>query len=275
MNAVMSLAYNLESYPSCLYEAGYIISRIEPHFNVNGGINPDILFMSDRRGLFAECKGGEYYIGANLEKYGQITTRHLVEKGIDIAVETVELDVGIFGKENLEALKEKLEKEGIFYPQVVMNKFIQKKYGNDFKDPVLQKLFSEPIEIKGKPLIILRFSKESSLKKIAPCIFQTLMKRSMSKEDTFTTRELTEESLGEIWENLDRELKKVLCNKVGQFLRHCKRNHLQRYLHKDKDTWKIKVSDHWKTRDRFQKDCRKTVESLDQTTLFDFGVRTE
>lgn len=165
MNAVLSLAFNLESYPSCLYEAGYTISMIEPRFNINGGINPDILFISGEKGLFAECKGGEYYIGTNLEKYDQINTRHLVEKGIDITVKIIELDVAIFGKENLEALKEILEKEKITYPQVVMNKFIQKKYGNDFKDPVLQKLFSDPIEIKGKPLTILRFSKESSLKK--------------------------------------------------------------------------------------------------------------
>ena len=39
MNSVLSLAYNLESYPHHLYKAGYSISRIEPRFNVDGGVN--------------------------------------------------------------------------------------------------------------------------------------------------------------------------------------------------------------------------------------------
>ena len=84
INSVLSLAYNLESYPNHLYRAGYRISRIEPRFNVNGTLNPDILFMSDKRGLFCECKSGGYYTGQNTELYQRITTRHLVEKGIDI-----------------------------------------------------------------------------------------------------------------------------------------------------------------------------------------------
>jgi hypothetical protein len=63
INSVLSLAYNLESYPNHLYRAGYRISRIEPRFKVSGigTPNPDILFMSDEWGLFCECKSGEYY----------------------------------------------------------------------------------------------------------------------------------------------------------------------------------------------------------------------
>lgn len=275
INAVLSLAYNLESYPNHLYVAGYRISRIDPRFDVNGGVNPDILFMSRERGLFAECKAGEYYTGANIGKYEQINLRHLVEKGIDIPAEIVELDVGIFGKENLESLKEKLKDEGITYPQVIMDTVIQKKYGDDFKDPNLRDLFDKSVEIKGKPLIILKFSEDSSLNRIAPYIFQTLAARSASGRTEFTTRELTEESLGEIWNNLDRELKKRLSNKVGKFLRFCRRNHLRPYLSKEKGTWTIRINDHWKSRNRFRKDFQEVVKSLDQKTLFDFGFRTE
>ena len=187
LNSVLSLAYNLESYPNHLYKAGYFISRIEPKFSINGGLNPDILFMSNERGLFAECKGGEHYTGENLGRYSQITARHLVEKGIDIPTEDVEIDVGIFGKGNLEKLKEKLEDKGITYPQVIMNGIIQKKYGNNFRDPILQKLFAEPVKIKGKPLAILKFTDDSSLKKIAPYISQTLIARSASGRVEFTT----------------------------------------------------------------------------------------
>ncbi|MBU4076955.1 MAG: hypothetical protein KKI06_09660, partial [Euryarchaeota archaeon] len=59
INSVLSLAFNLESYPNHLYKAGYHISRIEPQFNVNGTLNPDIFFISDERGLFCECKSHE------------------------------------------------------------------------------------------------------------------------------------------------------------------------------------------------------------------------
>ncbi|KYK30965.1 MAG: hypothetical protein HXS48_25650 [Theionarchaea archaeon] len=269
-NSVLSLAYNLESYPNHLYKAGYSISRIEPKFNVNGGVNPDILFMSDDRGLFAECKGGEYYTGENLGRYDRIAARHLVEKGIDIPAGSIEIDVGIFGKENLEALKDKLLEEGITYPQVIMNKVIQKKYGNDFKDTALQKLFVEPVQIKGKPLQILRFTENSSLRKIAPYVFQAMAARSASKRVEFTTRELTEELMGEIWDSLDRELQKTLSNKVGLFLRRCKNEYLRPYLGKKENVWRIRVKDHWKSRKKFGEDCKRMVKNLDQTSLYDF-----
>lgn len=226
--------------------------------------------MSNERGLFTECKGGEYYTGENLGKYDQITTKHLVEKGVDIPAESVELDVGIFGKKNLEALREKLQDEGITYPQVIMNRFIHKKYGDNFKDLALQKLFAEPVEIKWKPLTILRFTEDSSLRKVAPYIFQSLMERLASGRTEFTTRELAKESMGEIWETLDRELQRTLSNKVGLFLRRCKNESLGPYLGKKKDTWRIKVKDHWKSRRKFSEDCRRMVRNLDQTSLYDF-----
>lgn len=238
MNSVLSLAYNLESYPNHLYVAGYSISRIEPRFAVNGGVNPDILFISGGRGLFAECKGGEYYTGENLRRYNSIHARHLIEKGIDIPTDPIELDVGIFGRE-----------------------------------AKLQELFAERVEIKGSPLIILKFSENSPLKKIAPHIFQALLARSVSGKVEFTTRELTEEVMGDIWENLDGQLKKTLSNKVGQFLRRCRNEHLRPYLSKREEIWRVKVKDYWKSRKRFSEDCQGMIRNLDQTSLYDFMYR--
>ncbi|MBU7024156.1 MAG: hypothetical protein HXS40_08300 [Theionarchaea archaeon] len=248
---------------------------IEPRLNVDGGVNPDILFMSETRGLFAECKGATFYVGANLEKYDQVTLRHLVEKGIDVPTEFLELDVGIFGKENLELLKERLESQGIDYPQVTLNCVIQKKHGRDFKDPRLQSLFLKPVEIRGRPLNVLRFAPDSSLKRLAPYVFQTLISRIISGNTEFTTRELAGETLGEIGERLDSQLMKALGNKMGEFLRICRKTYLRKYLSKDGKTWRIGVNDHWKSRNRFRQDCQKVVEDLDQTTLFDFGVRKD
>jgi len=60
INSVLSLSYNLESYPNHLYRAGYRISRIEPRFNISGigAPNPDILFMSGERDYFVNAKAG-------------------------------------------------------------------------------------------------------------------------------------------------------------------------------------------------------------------------
>ncbi len=266
INSVLSLAFNLESYPNHLYKAGYHISRIEPRFEVN----PDIFFISDERGLFCECKSGEVFIGNNLKLYHNITTRNLVEKGIDIPKENMEFDVGIFGKKNLESLKDRLKKKGITYPQVIIDEFIQKRFGDDFKDPVLQELFSEPIKIKRKPLVILKFSKDSSFKKIAPFIFNTLMAKSVSKRITFTSRELTEESLGDIWDNLDKDLQKSLNGKIKKFLKHCKTHELRDYLSNREDVWTVEINEHWKSRKKFSDDCTHLMENLDQRTLWDF-----
>ena len=272
INSVLSLAYNLESYPNHLYRAGYRISRIEPRFNVSGigALNPDILFMSDERGLFCECKSGEYYTGQNLKLYQGITIRHLVEKGIDIPTENPELDVGIFGRGNMGALADRLQAEEITYPQVMMDDFIRKVSGDDFKDPVLRDLFREPVRIHGKPLTVLKFSEDSSFKKIAPYIFNTLMARSVSGRIEFTSRDLAGDSLEEIWDHLDRKSQKILSGKVKSFLKHCKTGGLGEYLSNREDVWAIEINDHWKSRKKFSDDCNRLMGNLDQKTLWDF-----
>ena len=275
INSVLSLAYNLESYPNHLYKAGYRISRIEPQFNVNRTLNPDILFISNDRGLFCECKSGEFHTGNNLKTYQNITTRNLVEKGIDVTNENLEFDVGIFGKKNIEVLKDKLQEKGITFPQVVIDEFIQKKFGDDFKDAILQELFNKPLKIERKPMVILKFSKDSSVKKIAPFIFSTLMSRSVSKQTAFTSRELTEESLGDIWDNLDKDLQKSLNGKVRKFLKHCKSHELKDYLSNNEDIWKIEINEHWKSRKKFSDDCDLLIQNLRQKILFDFGFEEE
>lgn len=131
-------------------------------------------------------------------------------------------------------------------------------------------MFAEPAEIKRKPLAILRFTENSPLKKVAHYIFQLLMERLASGKIEFTTRELTKELMGEIWENLDREFQKTLSNKVGLFLRRCKNEYLRPYLSKKENIWKVRVKDHWKSRKKFSEDCRKMVRNLDQKSLYDF-----
>ncbi|CAD6493847.1 MAG: hypothetical protein DIAAKJNI_00564 [Candidatus Argoarchaeum ethanivorans] len=158
INAVLGLAYNFESYPNHLFKAGYKLSRIEPIIGVPDSINPDILFMSENMGLFAECKGGKFKIGSNLSRYDSIQVRHLIEKGIDIPSESLELDVGIFGRDNLMHLNERLSEEGINYPQVILDGRIEQIYGRPFRDPNLKELFSEPVEIKSKAPLILKFT---------------------------------------------------------------------------------------------------------------------
>ena len=79
----------------------------------------------------------------------------------------------------------------------------------------------------------------------------------------------------EIWENLDSKLKTALSGKVGELLRFCKSKHLGFYLSKKGNIWKIRINYHWKSRDRFSKDCEMALKSLSQKTLFDFGFKTE
>jgi hypothetical protein len=271
MNSVLSLAYNLESYPNHLFKAGYQIKRIEPKIKAEGILSPDIFFVSNISGLFAECKTGNYQIGTNLKNYQRISARHLVEKGIDVPSEDLALDVAIFGYDNINSLKDKLLNEGIDYPQVTINKYVHKKYGRDFKDSELQKLFIEPVEIKGKPLIILKFDQHSPKEKIAPFVFQSLMARSVSSRETFTTREFTEELIGELWNSIDGKLQTTLSNKVGSLLSFCRsQRELRPYLFKRENIWTIRIKDHWKSKKKFSEDCERVMGKLDQLTLVDF-----
>jgi hypothetical protein len=276
MNSVLSLAYNLESYPNHLFNAGYKISRIEPKIKVQGILSPDIFFISDVRGLFAECKTGNRMIGSNLKNYQQISARHLVEKGIDIPSNDLDLDIAIFGYDNINLLNYKLSNEGIDYPQVIINNNIYKKYGRDFKDTELQNQFNEPKEIKGKPLIILKFGEDSPLEKIAPFVFQELMARSISSRATFTTREFTEELIGDIWNSLDSKLQKAMSNKVKSLLSFCKlQREIRPYLIKRDDIWTIKIKDHWKSKKKFSNNCETVMGKLNQCTLINFDVKRD
>lgn len=62
---------------------------------------------------------------------------------------------------------------------------------------------------------------------------------------------------------------------MGELLRFCKNKHLGFYLSKKGNIWKIRINYHWKSRDRFSKDCEMALKSLSQKTLFDFGFKTE
>lgn len=270
INGVLGLACNLESYPNHLFKAGYKIARIEPKFNIGGTINPDILFISENMGLFAECKSGEHKIGANLSRYDSIQLRHLVEKGIDISDENMALDVGIFGKDNLVKLKHKLLEEGIDYSQVILSNEIKKIHGRSFKDPLLENLFSYSVAVKSKPPLMLRFTGESSNKRIAPFVFNTLMSRSLSGKTQFKVQEITAEVVGEIWDKLDKDLKRAMTKKMKRFLNICKRKYLKDYLQNNEDLWIITIGEHWKTRKKFSDDCNRLINSLNQKDLFDF-----
>lgn len=274
MNSVLSLAFNLESYPNHLFNAGYKISIIGPRINAQGILNPDIFFISEIRGLFAECKTGNLMIGENIKKYSKINTRHLVEKGIDIPSSDLDLDVAIFGYDNLYYLNNKLLNEGIEYPQVLINNKIYKKFGRDFKDLKLKNLFSKEIEIKSKPLIILKFDENSSQERVAPFVFQELMARSMSSKATFTTREFTEDLIGEIWLSLDSKLQQSINNKVKDVLTFCKlQREIRPYLAKRDDVWTIKIKDHWKSKKKFSANCEKVMGKLNQCTLINFDKK--
>lgn len=270
INGVLGLAYNLESYPNHLFKAGYKIARIEPKFNVGSTINPDILFISDNMGLFAECKSGEHKIGANLSRYDSIQLRHLVEKGIDISDENMALDVGIFGNDNLIKLKHRLLEEGIDYSQVILSNEIKKIHGRTFKDPLLESFFSYSVAVNSKPPLILRFTEGSSNKRIAPFVFNTLMSRSLSGKTQFKVQEITAEVVGEIWDKLDKDLKRTMVKKMKKFLNICKRKHLKDYLQNNEDLWVIDIGEHWKTRKKFSDDCDRLINSLNQKELFDF-----
>lgn len=270
INAVLGLAYDLESYPNHLFKAGYKVSRIEPVIGVPDSINPDILFMSDNMGLFAECKGGKFKIGANLKRYDSIQVRHLIEKGIDIPSESLELDVGIFGLDNLVHLNDQLSKEGIDYPQVILDGTVEQINGRPFKDQTLKDLFSKPVEIKSHAPLILKFTGSSPTKRIAPFVFTTLMSRSITGRNKFKVRDLTEEVMDDIWDNLDKNLQKTLVDKMKSFLRRCQRKQLKSYLYNNDDIWNVTITDHWKSRKKFSDDCNKFIHELDQKELFDF-----
>jgi len=270
INAVLGLAYNFESYPNHLFKAGYKLSRIEPIIGIPDSVNPDILFMSENRGLFAECKGGKIKIGSNLRRYDSVQVRHLIEKGIDIPTESLELDVGIFGRDNLIHLKEQLTEKGIDYPQVILDKTVEQIHGRSFKDPKLNALFSESVEIKSKAPLILKFTHSSPVKKIAPFIFTTLMSRLITGRNKFKVRDLTEEVMGDIWDNLDKSLQNTLVDKMKKFLRQCKTKQLTNYLKNSDDVWSVDIPDHWKSRKKFSDDCNRFIRELDQKDLFYF-----
>lgn len=249
------------------------MASIEPQFNINGSANPDLLFMSNENALIAECKTGEYYTGSNLKRYGEINVRHLVEKGIDIPSRNIQIDIGVFAGENLELLTQRLSENEITYPQVKIDEVIQKIAGNDFKDPELINLFSDPVEIQGRPLQILKFSANSSREDIAPHVFQAIVARSINGSSTFTARDLAREIFEEIWDSLDSKFQTALCEKVRDILRFAKKDQLKPYLRNEGQNWSVKIRDHWKSRKRFAKDCQKVLENFPQKTLFDYGIR--
>lgn len=118
--------------------------------------------------------------------------------------------------------------------------------------------------------VILKFTDSSPTKRIAPFVFTTLMSRSITGRNKFKVRDLTEEVMDDIWDNLDKNLQKTLVDKMKSFLRRCQRKQLKSYLHNNDDIWNVTITDHWKSRKKFSDDCNKFIHELDQKELFDF-----
>ena len=268
-----------------LHKAGYKISRIEPKFklDVSQTLNPDIVFMSSDFVLIAECKSAAINAGINIKKYSMLTGRHLSEKGIDLIAEHPIFDVVIFGNNNINILTRILEKDGVSYPQVEIDKKIQKKFGDAFKDTNLDSMFGKAVNIKGKPLNIIKFDNNSTPEDIAPYVIQDLMQRVELNRTVFKTRDLAKDIFGDAWDDLDETFKAELSRKINKFLRnYCKtpRNkigvkrrrrkvrklpRLDKYLSKNNDVWTINVKDHWKSKDAFQKDCNELMKYISRS----------
>lgn len=271
VNAVIGLTYNLQSYPNHFYKTGYHIAMIEPSFKVNGELKPDLLLMAVERGLLVECKTGNMGTGKNTKNYSNIGMMDVATKGIDIPSEKLELDVAIFGKNNIDKLKDKLKSEGIEYPQVILDGYIEKVAGNSFKDPQLEEQFTTKQSIDGHCPLTLKFSDESTKKLIAAEVIKIFMSRCISGQKEFTSKELTKEMVGEIWDKLDSELQKTLNHKVSKVLAACWGNkEFKTYFKKTDGKYSIEVNDNWKSRRKFSIECNKFIKNLDQKTLLDF-----
>lgn len=259
MNVVIALTQKNSKFPSTLYNIGYQLENIEPHFSDSQGhlINPDLQIKSheDKNLLFIECKSGgvEHEQALNFKNVQKTDIINSNITSLDMSDSNFEFAF-LCNDSNKEKVIQADDLQNYGFTILCCN---ESSISNERDKLICQKLKTIfPINIPSyAPTEFYPFGPDDNDEYISLSIFQSLM--HLMGEDEITVEKILKDS-HKYYDYINTKGKEKLKAKVGKIMNDLEQNQLKDALKKLKNPERYKI--HSKSYKGFRDLCQKMVE---------------
>ncbi len=277
MNVLIGLSIRNPHLNPVLFNSGYNLEYIEPHFLNNSGevINPDLQFFShnDCNLLFVECKLGNFEHQQTM-RYKNLEKSDIIKANIT----TIDITNGNFEIMfcSDEANKNKLIKgdeiNNYGFPIVSCNDNTITLERNQIKGEKLKLIFQKPINIpKMIPTEFYPYGPDDETEYIASCVFQSLLSLTGQGKEEISIEDILKDS-HQLYDSIHPKGKDKLKQKVGKIMSDLDQNEFKDVLKILKNPIKYRISS--KSYKRFRDLCLKLMETyrknMEQKSLSEY-----
>ncbi|ODS42802.1 MAG: hypothetical protein MSIBF_05855 [Candidatus Altiarchaeales archaeon IMC4] len=277
INVLIGLSIPNPQYRPVLYERGYQLEYIEPHFTDTNGklVNPDLQCKSheEKNLVFFECKLGAIEHEQAL-KYKGLTKEDIVNSNItSLDMSKCQFEIIYFCDENSkEKVKKGDEIHKYGFPILSCNENSISLEVNNIKGKVLNQIFSEGVKIPDKPpLSFYPFGPDDKERYVAPAIFQSLFRFCGVKVE-FNEEDILRDS-HPVYDSIHKDGQKKLKEIVGKIMNDLNENEFKDVIKKFSTTHRYRINP--RTQKKFRDLCLKKMEEYEkeepQTNLSDFS----
>ena len=272
MNLIIALqAKNHGSFPTPLYDEGYVLEGIETKFNITDKegdsreVVPELQLKSDKENnlLFVECKAGSVEKD-QLERY-KLISQEAIKEGKITSLDSgkdINFDLMYLGpEEKKDKLIQSIEKDENHYPIVIrggnkLKLYLNDKGNNKFRSPTLNKVFEE-IEIKNAPISYVPFTTDDKIEFVMLAILREIY--TFINGEEFTVEQLIKAIFKERYGCISPQYISRLKTAVNKTLKKMREKHLNDYLFVNNNKWTIAA----KTPKSFITACEKIKEEME------------
>lgn len=259
MNVVIALTQKNCYFPSVLYEVGYQLESIEPHFIGSNGnlINPDLQIKShaDKNLIFVECKSGgvEHQQAINFKN---VQKQDIVNNNItSLDMSNCDFEfIFCCRHSNKDKVIQADDKENYGFTIISCNETDITNERDKSKGQKFKSIF--PIKIpNSKPTEYYPYGPDDRIEYVSLSVFQSLM--HLMGENEITVDMILKDS-HKLYDSIDPKGKDKLKSMVGKVMNDLEQNQLRDYITRLKNPQRYKINS--RSYKGFRDLCQKIID---------------
>lgn len=248
LNAVIAMCRRDARWPHYFFDLGYGIKWIEYPFTCGTGetLVPDLVIVSSALNncILFESKSGNNIDDDQAKRYGSVQPNDIVSKlYVDIVKgqkPTVDVSYLCFS-ESTQAINSQLITIAASFPLVELAPSNLRLAANAFS---VQKLNIDlaggiPLDRDKIPMGYFPFDEDSSDSEVAPHVMQTLIAFARQNKPHFKSDEITQDTVGTLWEHFGQHKRKKLVDKVKSILGKAQVRELNGFIKREGEYWQL------------------------------------
>ena len=277
LNAVIAMCRSDSKWPHYFFDLGYGVKWIEQPFTGETGekLVPDLVIVSkgENHCILFEGKSGNNIENEQAQRYMQVRPKDVVSK---LFVDLVRgkhpmVDVSyLCFSESTPTIVAQLNALSATFPVLEMSASLFRLAENQFSLPKINQGLSTGIsvDINKIPMGYFPFDEDSSDSEIAPRVMQTVVSFARQNKPHFGSEEITQDTIGSLWQHFGTAKKRKLTNRVTSVLGKAQVRELNGFLKKQGAYWSLSynfpTSRAFPTRrlESLSKNCKRFVKRL-------------